>query len=1038
MERMAEQGDLDIPTYVELMRPTLAALGELGGSGTNEQVDAKVIELFGITDAQLAVEYEDSNKKVLSKVIDRLAWSRTYLKKLELIDNPRRAEWDLLAAGRAVLEMPVGEADLHLVGLDKEVRRVENRGKKFLMRRSADPDFAAVYEAAALWRDRSLRDLKSLFDPESEVWTAEAASDLATRFIERVDEGDRSFSDKLEDQMRGADQSSTQLMAELMFVHLLPLVNVTLGTKRRNIDTIGSWAPQPFATPGELDKALDLGVFNGGAGFNTRRPNHLRWLIRFAQRWVALPSDERTAYLGDPWGFKAFLYDVPLDGAMSQRNAVLLMLFPEEFEDISARDHKRRIAEAFASLGGDSADIDRQILSIRRAKEDEFGPDFSWYRADIRTTWDAKTTKESGRSKSALTPAEALATCLPKVEDRAKFANLVGNAIEVAHAENPKSWSLSFRKDGLFLNVGPNRTIGIEPTKFAASVPNASTDEIDGRLGFELEQADAYSYPGSTLLTSTPIESFASVVEAASEEILDAVRLSAGRDTNYWKSHSSEALELVRELSGLDLPQLPARESSNAKHGQQAWIIRVKRADGQIDSDGSLERSDTRVFWSLDVPADSSLDVIREALRAKDPELSNHSLGNQAGSIFRFITKVQPGDLVLMPDRDDLYIGTIAGPAEYLAEEGEWTRPVDWMQDPVERSDVSPALYSRLRSLLTITEISELASELIGYLDADDDLLADIAVPETRLSPIDEELAREWMLDREWLNEIVTLLERKRQMIFFGPPGTGKTYLAEKLSRHLTSDPSSYKIVQFHPSYSYEDFVEGFRPRADKGALTYELKPGPLRLLADEARKNPGEPYVLIIDEINRGNLAKIFGELYYLLEYREQSLVLQYGSADEDEFSLPENLFVIGTMNTADRSIALVDAAIRRRFNFMEFSPVKAPIANLLGEWLKEHESPDLPAKLLDELNRRLDDDDYAIGPSYLMNADALSESGLERIWKYSITPLLEEHFFGRQGQTKQFELAELLQAVHAEETPPLEAVAPSLENQADVDTDD
>ena len=108
MERMEEQGDLDIPTYVELMRPTLAALGELGGSGTNAQVDAKVIELFGITDAQLAVEYEDSNKKVLSKVIDRLAWSRTYLKKLELIDNPRRAEWDLLAAGRAVLEMPVG------------------------------------------------------------------------------------------------------------------------------------------------------------------------------------------------------------------------------------------------------------------------------------------------------------------------------------------------------------------------------------------------------------------------------------------------------------------------------------------------------------------------------------------------------------------------------------------------------------------------------------------------------------------------------------------------------------------------------------------------------------------------------------------------------------------------------------------------------------------------------------------------------------------------------------------------------------------
>ena len=1014
---MAETDGVEIPTYVDLMRPTLAALDELGGSGTNEQIDERVIELAGITDEQLSVEYEGSAKNELSKVIDRLAWSRTYLKKAEFIDNPRRAEWDLLSSGRAVLAMSPADADAHLSQADRDVRRAENRGKRFSIRRGADPEYASVYRAAALWREHSLLELTSLFDRESNIWNNEVTSDLVARFIDGADEGDRSFAEKLEDQMRGADQASAQLMAELMFIHLLPLVNITLDTKKRNIDTIGSWAPKPFSTPTEFDEPLELGIFSGGAGFNTRRPNHLRWLIRFAQRWASLPLGSRRELLDDPWAFKAFLYELPLDGAISQRNALLLMIFPQQFEDISARDHKKRIVEAFPEHVGESGDIDRQLLAIREAMSGEFGQEFSWYEADIRTVWDKKTKKAARAAPES--PNQALLELLPNDAERVAFANLVASAIETAHAQNPKAWSLSFRKRGLFLNIGPNRTIGIEPGEFAFSISKWSVNEIAGRLSGPLQGTDTYSFPGWTLLASTSLDQLVHVIEHAEEEILQAVRDSATRDTNYWKSHSEDALDVIRAISGRELPDLPPRDKARPARGQQAWIIRVKRDDGQIDSAGSLERGDTRVFWSLDVPPDSSLDVIRAALREQNPEMSNHSLGNQAGSIFRFVTKVQPGDLVLMPDQDELYLGTIAGSAEYLSADGEWARPVEWMEEPVERADVSPALYSRLRSLLTITEISELAPELLVYLAGEDSFEADSlssVTTDTRLAQIDDDLAKDWMLDGAWLNEIIGLLEQKRQIIFYGPPGTGKTYLAEKLARHLTSDPSSYKIVQFHPSYSYEDFVEGFRPRVDAGALTYELKPGPLKLLADEARQNPGEPYVLIIDEINRGNLAKIFGELYYLLEYREQSLVLQYGSADEDEFSLPENLFVIGTMNTADRSIALVDAAIRRRFNFMEFSPVKEPIANLLSEWLKQNDGSELPAKLLAELNRRLDDDDYAIGPSYLMNKDALTQGGLERTWKYSIMPLLDEHFFGRVGATEQFTLPELQAALEGQ----------------------
>ena len=185
---------------------------------------------------------------------------------------------------------------------------------------------------------------------------------------------------------------------------------------------------------------------------------------------------------------------------------------------------------------------------------------------------------------------------------------------------------------------------------------------------------------------------------------------------------------------------------------------------------------------------------------------------------------------------------------------------------------MSPALYSRLRTLLTVTEISDLADEMRSFVDSDD-VKPPPPPSEVQLQAIDNDTAQTWMLDREWLQEIVDMLSSKKQVIFYGPPGTGKTYLATKLANQLTANGGSYQMVQFHPSYSYEDFVEGFRPRVTDGNMTYELSPGPVKNLAEAARENPNDPYFLIIDEINRGNLAKIFGELYYLLEYRDREL---------------------------------------------------------------------------------------------------------------------------------------------------------------------
>ena len=257
-------------------------------------------------------------------------------------------------------------------------------------------------------------------------------------------------------------------------------------------------------------------------------------------------------------------------------------------------------------------------------------------------------------------------------------------------------------------------------------------------------------------------------------------------------------------------------------------------------------------------------------------------------------------------------------------------------------------------------------------------------------------LAAELMWAPHDLEAIVADLEHKGQLIFYGPPGTGKTYVARKIAAAYAAAGGEHEIVQFHPSYAYEDFVEGYRPAETRdGQPAFALRHGPLRRIAERAAANPDAKCVLVIDELNRGNVAKVFGELYFLLEYRDEEITLQYGG---EPFRLPANLLFVCTMNTADRSIALLDAALRRRFWFRRFFPGEPPIEGLLRRWL-DRNAPDMAhvADLVDLANELLDDADAAIGPSYFMGDPGSLEANLvERIWKQAVMPYVEERCFG------------------------------------------
>lgn len=293
-------------------------------------------------------------------------------------------------------------------------------------------------------------------------------------------------------------------------------------------------------------------------------------------------------------------------------------------------------------------------------------------------------------------------------------------------------------------------------------------------------------------------------------------------------------------------------------------------------------------------------------------------------------------------------------------------------------------------------------AKLNALVDDADTEQEDTAFPE--YTP--EKFLEEVYMDADCYNTLVELVRMKKNVILQGAPGVGKTFAAKRLAYSMMGckDQNRVMMVQFHQSYTYEDFIEGFRPSGTGN--TFEIKKGAFANFCRRASEDPDHEYFFIIDEINRGNLSKIFGELFMLIENdkRGNALQLLYSG---DKFSVPPKLYIIGMMNTADRSLAMLDYALRRRFAFFEMKP------EFESDGFREYRMHLANGKFdrlidcVEKLNTIIATDDslgegFCIGHSYFCNLKEITDKVLSNIVEYEMVPLLKEYWYDEPIKVK------------------------------------
>lgn len=399
----------------------------------------------------------------------------------------------------------------------------------------------------------------------------------------------------------------------------------------------------------------------------------------------------------------------------------------------------------------------------------------------------------------------------------------------------------------------------------------------------------------------------------------------------------------------------------------------------------------------------------KDAMKQKMKECFDPTLSyiNAAHATWQFANEMKPGDIIFVKKGMHYIIGKGVITSNYIFDpsrndEYKNIRQINWTHKG-EWEHPGKAVVKTLTDITPYTDYVETLNALF-----EDEVIEESEEVEVQY-PIytEDDFLNEVYMNENTYDLLVNLLRNKKNIIMQGAPGVGKTFAAKRLAYSMmkVKDPNRVMMIQFHQSYSYEDFIMGFRP----ASTGFELKKGPFYNFCKKAELDLENDYYFIIDEINRGNLSKIFGELFMLIENDKRGVALQLLYSDE-KFSVPKNLYIIGMMNTADRSLAMLDYALRRRFAFFEFSP--AFRTDGFRQYLqnKNNKKFNNLITVIEKLNIAIENDEslgrgFCVGHSYFCTDKPIDDMWLNGVITYEIIPLLNEYWFDEPNKVRDWE---------------------------------
>ncbi len=409
-----------------------------------------------------------------------------------------------------------------------------------------------------------------------------------------------------------------------------------------------------------------------------------------------------------------------------------------------------------------------------------------------------------------------------------------------------------------------------------------------------------------------------------------------------------------------------------------------------------LDTSTMSIGWG-DLGNCEGLTKTEISKKIKEYYSKNSSYKNSVHAIWQFINKVKVNDIIFVRKGIHTIIGRGIVTSDFIfneecTDEFKNIRNVDW-------TDTGEWEVNRSFAHKTLTDITQYTNDvqlLNGLFDETEELESDY-----KKYTVDDFLNDVYISKKEY-EVLVDLLKTKKNIVLEGAPGVGKTFISKRLAYSILGCKNQEQVmmIQFHQSYSYEDFIEGFRPNVNGEG--FELRKGAFYQFCKKAEEDSDNDYFFLIDEINRGNISKIFGELFMLIENDKRGNQLHLLYSDE-LFAVPSNVYIIGMMNTADRSLAMLDYALRRRFAFYEVQPKFH--TQSFQNYIHSLNSDKLN-NLIDviiRLNNDIKNDEslgsgFCIGHSYFCNIKEVTDLTLSRIVEYEIIPLLKEYWFDDQ----------------------------------------